>query len=77
MQLLFNNWNEFPWKKIVFDDLIFECSTIEMYLKKQELKQKEYKVLTNKQANAKVKSMVKTFELMGELQSDDMQKRHW
>ena len=38
MQLLFNNWNEFPWKKIVFDDLILECSTIEMYLKKQELK---------------------------------------
>lgn len=38
VQLLFDNWNEIPWKKIVFDDLILECSTIEMYLKKQELK---------------------------------------
>jgi dynein heavy chain len=75
VQLLFNNWNEIPWKKIVFDDLILECSTIEMYLKKQELKYKEYKVFTNTQA--KVKSMGKTLELMGELQSDDMQKRHW
>jgi hypothetical protein len=32
-------------------------------------------VFTNTQA--KVKSMGKTLELMGELQSDDMQKRHW
>ena len=32
-------------------------------------------MFTNTQA--KVKSMGKTLELMGELQSDDMQKRHW
>jgi len=38
VQLLFDNWNEIPWKKIVFDDLILEVSTIESYLKKQELK---------------------------------------
>jgi len=38
VQLLFDNWNEIPWKKIVFDDLVIECGGIETYLKKQELK---------------------------------------
>lgn len=75
MQLLFDNWREIPWKKIVFDDLILECSGIETYLKKHDLKYKEYKVFTNTQV--KVKTMSKTLELMSELQSDDMQKRHW
>lgn len=75
VQLNFDNWKEIPWKKIVFDDLILECSGIETYLKKHDLKYKEYKVFTNTQL--KVKTMSKTLELMGELQSDDMQKRHW
>jgi len=30
VQLLFSNWNEIPWKKIIFDDLVLECATIEM-----------------------------------------------
>jgi len=28
--LLFENWQDIPWKKINFDDLLLECATIEM-----------------------------------------------
>jgi dynein heavy chain len=75
VHMLFDNWMTISWKKIAFEDMIFECSNLETYLKKLEQKYREFKVFSNTQS--KVKTMSKTLELMSDLHSDEMQERHW
>lgn len=72
---LYNNWMTILWKKISFDELIIESESLGSYLKKLEQKYREYKVFS--QTQSKVKVMNQTIQLMSELHSDDMQKRHW